>query len=100
MQKHCFYCFPVPKPTHGQRINLSGSMEQRSKAEVEMASLQDHHDYLYKIILLGDSGVGKPHLLSIFTKKELDHKATIGIEFGTRSIQLDNKIVKAQVPTV
>ena len=32
-----------------------------------------------------------------FYKKELDYKATIGIESGTRSIQLDNKIVKAQV---
>ena len=43
--------------------------------------------------------MGKSCLLSRFTRNEFDaeSKSTIGVEFATRSIQLDNKIVKAQV---
>eukprot|EP00112_Aurelia_sp_Birch-Aquarium-sp1_P019889 Seg501.4 transcript_id=Seg501.4/GoldUCD/mRNA.D3Y31 product="Ras-related protein Rab-11B" protein_id=Seg501.4/GoldUCD/D3Y31 len=63
------------------------------------SSKQDQYDYLYKIVLIGDSGVGKSCLLSRFTRNEFDaeSKSTIGVEFATRSIQLDSKIVKAQV---
>lgn len=63
------------------------------------SSKQDEYDYLYKIVLTGDSGVGKSCLLSRFTRNEFDteSKSTIGVEFATRSIKLDNKIVKAQV---
>lgn len=59
----------------------------------------DHYDYLYKIVLIGDSGVGKSSLLSRFTRNEFDleSKSTIGVEFATRSIQVDGKIIKAQV---
>ncbi|EDO33074.1 predicted protein [Nematostella vectensis] len=59
----------------------------------------DHYDYLYKIVLIGDSGVGKSSLLSRFTRNEFDieSKSTIGVEFATRSIQVEGKIIKAQV---
>ncbi|KAJ7373105.1 hypothetical protein OS493_014253 [Desmophyllum pertusum] len=59
----------------------------------------DHYDYLYKIVLIGDSGVGKSSLLSCFTRNEFDleSKSTIGVEFATRSIQVDGKVIKAQV---
>lgn len=63
------------------------------------SSKQDQYDYLYKIVLTGDSGVGKSCLLSRFTRNEFDaeSKSTIGVEFATRSIKLDDKVVKAQV---
>ena len=59
----------------------------------------DHYDYLYKIVLIGDSGVGKSSLLSRFTRNEFDleSKSTIGVEFATRSIVVDGKVIKAQV---
>ena len=59
----------------------------------------DHYDFLYKIVLIGDSGVGKSSLLSRFTRNEFDieSKSTIGVEFATRSIQVDGKTIKAQV---
>lgn len=46
------------------------------------------HDYLFKIVLVGDSGVGKSNLLSRFTRNEFnpDSKTTIGVEFATRTI--------------
>ena len=59
----------------------------------------EDYDYLFKVVLIGDSGVGKSNLLSRFTRNEfsLESKSTIGVEFATRSIRVDDKIVKAQI---
>lgn len=59
----------------------------------------EEYDYLFKLVLIGDSGVGKSNLLSRFTKNEfnLESKSTIGVEFATRSLRIDNKVVKAQI---
>ena len=59
----------------------------------------EDYDYLFKLVLIGDSGVGKSNLLSRFTRNEfnLESKSTIGVEFATRSIRVDDKIVKAQI---
>ena len=53
----------------------------------------------FAVVIIGDSGVGKSNLLSRFTRNEfhLDSKSTIGVEFATRSIQHDGKIIKAQI---
>ncbi|KAL1659757.1 ras family-domain-containing protein [Schizophyllum commune] len=58
-----------------------------------------NYDYLFKIVLIGDSGVGKSNLLSRFTRNEFsqDTKSTIGVEFATRSITVEGKILKAQI---
>ena len=63
------------------------------------ATPDDDYDYLFKVVIIGDSGVGKSNLLSRFTRNEfhLDSKSTIGVEFATRSIQHDGKIIKAQI---
>ena len=55
--------------------------------------------FLQPVVLIGDSGVGKSNLLSRFTRNEfnLDSKSTIGVEFATRSIQVDAKTIKAQI---
>eukprot|EP00211_Chloroparvula_japonica_P014949 CAMPEP_0119130898 /NCGR_PEP_ID=MMETSP1310-20130426/9027_1 /TAXON_ID=464262 /ORGANISM="Genus nov. species nov., Strain RCC2339" /LENGTH=231 /DNA_ID=CAMNT_0007121439 /DNA_START=14 /DNA_END=710 /DNA_ORIENTATION=- len=64
-----------------------------------MAKPDDDYDYLFKVVLIGDSGVGKSNLLSRFTRNEfcLESKSTIGVEFATRSIQVDGKTIKAQI---
>ncbi|KAJ9698529.1 hypothetical protein PVL29_007551 [Vitis rotundifolia] len=65
-----------------------------------MANRVDHeYDYLFKIVLIGDSGVGKSNILSRFTRNEfcLESKSTIGVEFATRTLQIDGKTVKAQI---
>ncbi|MCO5588908.1 hypothetical protein L7F22_042869 [Adiantum nelumboides] len=58
-----------------------------------------NYDYLFKVVLIGDSGTGKSNLLSRFTRNEfsLESKSTIGVEFATRSIAVDEKTVKAQI---
>uniref|UniRef100_A0A3Q4GBW6 RAB25, member RAS onco family n=1 Tax=Neolamprologus brichardi TaxID=32507 RepID=A0A3Q4GBW6_NEOBR len=45
------------------------------------------------------SGVGKSNLLSRFTKNEFNHdsRTTIGVEFSTRTVQLNNFTIKAQI---
>ena len=60
---------------------------------------EDNYDYIYKIVLVGDSGVGKTNLLLRYLKNKFDQnsKATVGVEFGSKNITIDNSIVKAQV---
>ncbi|KAF5184132.1 Ras-related protein rgp1 [Thalictrum thalictroides] len=56
-------------------------------------------DYVFKVVLIGDSAVGKSQLLARFARNEfsLDSKATIGVEFQTRTLVIDHKTVKAQI---
>eukprot|EP00163_Fabomonas_tropica_P002216 TRINITY_DN11665_c0_g1_i1.p1 TRINITY_DN11665_c0_g1~~TRINITY_DN11665_c0_g1_i1.p1 ORF type:complete len:225 (+),score=56.20 TRINITY_DN11665_c0_g1_i1:23-676(+) len=62
-------------------------------------SKDDEYDYLFKVVLIGDSGVGKSNLLSRFTRNEfnLESKSTIGVEFATRNTVCENKTIKAQI---
>lgn len=56
-------------------------------------------DYVFKVVLIGDSAVGKSQLLARFARNEfsLDSKATIGVEFQTKTLQIGNRTVKAQI---
>ena len=56
-------------------------------------------DLCFKIILIGDSGVGKTNILTRFTKNTFnnDNKSTIGVEFGTKIINIQDHIVKLQI---
>ncbi|WOK95277.1 ras-related protein RGP1 [Canna indica] len=56
-------------------------------------------DYVFKVVLIGDSAVGKSQLLARFSRNEfsIDSKATIGVEFQTRTITIDQKTIKAQI---
>jgi len=51
---------------------------------------EEEYDYLFKVVLIGDSGVGKSNLLSRFTRNEfcLESKSTIGVEFATRTLEV------------
>jgi len=61
--------------------------------------MTEKFDFLVKIILLGDSNVGKSNLLSRWTSDEfsLETKTTIGVEFAAKTIRVHNKQVQAQV---
>nr|GLL20894.1 Ras-related protein Rab-11A [Ipomoea trifida] len=65
--------------------------EAGDRKEEAMSYKVDHeYDYLFKIVLIGDSGVGKSNILSRFTRNEfcLESKSTIGVEFATRTLQV------------
>ncbi|OUC48276.1 Ras family protein [Trichinella nativa] len=78
---------------------LYNSCSREFTANHIMVTKDDEYDYLFKVVLIGDSGVGKSNLLSRFTRNEfnLESKTTIGVEFATRSIQVDGKTIKAQI---
>uniref|UniRef100_A0A0E0LFN0 Uncharacterized protein n=1 Tax=Oryza punctata TaxID=4537 RepID=A0A0E0LFN0_ORYPU len=59
----------------------------------------EEEDYVFKVVVIGDSAVGKTQLLGRFTKDEffIDSKSTIGIEFQTRTVEIAGKRVKAQI---
>ncbi|EFP08731.1 CRE-RAB-11.2 protein [Caenorhabditis remanei] len=59
----------------------------------------EEYDYLFKVVLIGDSGVGKSNLLSRFTRNQFDleTKSTIGVEFATRSMMIEGKKIKATI---
>lgn len=66
---------------------------------LRMNKQEKEHDHLYKIVLIGDSAVGKSNILSRFTKNEFnaESKTTIGVEFATKNVTMDSKKVKLQV---
>jgi len=55
--------------------------------------------YLFKYIIIGDSSVGKSCLLLQFADKRFkaDHDTTIGVEFGSKNIQIKDKTIKMQI---
>lgn len=63
------------------------------------AGADGEHDFLAKVVLIGDSGVGKSNLLNRFTKGEFnpESKSTIGVEFATRTVSVGDKTIKAQI---
>ncbi|RRT70789.1 hypothetical protein B296_00030267 [Ensete ventricosum] len=78
--------------------------EERRREMARRGGLEDEYDYLIKVVLIGDSGVGKSNLLSRFTRNHfsIDSKSTIGVEFATRTLQpnsrgVEGKTVKAQI---
>eukprot|EP01126_Amoeba_proteus_P027816 TRINITY_DN2753_c0_g1_i21.p1 TRINITY_DN2753_c0_g1~~TRINITY_DN2753_c0_g1_i21.p1 ORF type:complete len:223 (+),score=22.69 TRINITY_DN2753_c0_g1_i21:29-670(+) len=57
------------------------------------------HHYLFKFIIIGDTGVGKSCLLLQFTDNRFQtvHDLTIGVEFGAKTVTLDTKLIKLQI---
>lgn len=64
-----------------------------------MAKAAEQFDYVFKINLIGDSEVGKTNLLSQFTRGEFSasSRTTLGVEFATKSVEVKDKTVKAQI---
>ena len=60
---------------------------------------KEPYDLLFKLILIGDSSVGKSNILLKYLKGEFDKnsKATVGVEFGTKNIMINNKKIKIQI---
>ena len=56
-------------------------------------------EFMYKILLLGDSSVGKTCICTRYSDNTFqeDHLATIGLDFKVKSVNLDGKIVKVQI---
>ena len=57
------------------------------------------YDYIFKLVLVGDSGVGKSSLLLRFVDDTYDHQyiSTIGVDFKIKTIEVDGIIIKLQI---
>ena len=58
-----------------------------------------NQDHLFKLIIIGDTGVGKSCLMKRVMDNEFQeqHQVTIGVEFGSYGIKIDDKIIKLQI---
>ena len=61
--------------------------------------MANNFDYLFKYIIIGDSSVGKSNLLMKFIQNKFteEYLTTIGVEFGTKNIKINNKIYRIQI---
>ncbi|XP_056151359.1 ras-related protein Rab-14 isoform X2 [Lampris incognitus] len=64
-----------------------------------MTAAPYNYSYIFKYIIIGDMGVGKSCLLHQFTEKKFmaDCPHTIGVEFGTRIMEVHGQKVKLQI---
>jgi len=58
-----------------------------------------NYAYLFKLIVIGDTGVGKSCLLMRFSENKFQpvHDLTIGVEFGAKNVTIFNKVCKLQI---
>ncbi len=61
--------------------------------------LKEKFDYQFKIIIIGDTGVGKSCLLNRYLENKFNAstKHTVGVEFGMRYIDVNQKRIKLQI---
>jgi len=57
------------------------------------------YDYLFKILLIGDSGVGKSSILNRYVDNTYleNNMSTIGVDFKIKTINIDDKLIKLQL---
>lgn len=59
----------------------------------------DGYDHLFKLLLIGDAGVGKSSVLLRFTDDSFDEhlQSTIGVDFKVKMLNVQGKVIKATV---
>lgn len=67
-------------------------------SQTSSATSVEYH-YLYKLLLIGNSGVGKSCLLTRFADSTYEdiQTSTIGVDFKIRTIEIENKRIKLQI---
>ncbi len=62
-------------------------------------NFDDDYDMIFKVVLIGDSGVGKSNILSRYIRDEfsIETKSTVGVEFGSKKLKIKNTNIKCQI---
>jgi len=83
---------------NGSEENTQQLMEKLSTMPYEILESKSvqYQDFLFKLIIIGDSAVGKSCLLHRLTNNEFmtDHEVTVGVEFGTLLVKLEQQVFK------
>ena len=60
---------------------------------------KDAYDYMFKVVFVGDAGVGKTQIVKKFVNNSFDndYTITIGVDFATKEVEIDNKKIKLQL---
>ena len=77
-------------------------MSKKEESEItieELDSQEEKEDYKIKIVVIGDSGVGKTNLIKRFISGTFDEntKATVGVEFISKSYKINKHIFKIEL---
>ena len=75
------------------------SKEEKSSNSKESEKKRKKFYRTFKIVLLGDSGVGKSSILLRFTDGKFNENfhSIIGVDFRFKNITVDNKLIKLQI---
>lgn len=67
--------------------------------EVIVDKTKTYHDTLFKIIIIGDTGIGKSCILKRLVNNEFkeEHDVTVGVEFGSYLIKIEDHLLKLQI---
>lgn len=57
------------------------------------------YDYLFKLVIVGNSGVGKSSILLRFSDDQFNESylTTIGVDFRFKTLKIDGKTIKLQI---
>ena len=64
-----------------------------------MSQNEEEFNMIFKVVLIGDSGVGKTNIMSRYIKDEfsIETKTTVGVEFGAKKLEINGNAIKAQI---
>merc|ERR1711935_753877 len=82
----------------GERMQTHFSVGEHDYQTISVATMASRRGFL-KVIILGDSGVGKTSLMNQYVNKKFSnqYKATIGADFLTKEVQVDDRLVTMQI---
>ncbi len=85
--------------THGLFFEAFSSLLFLVVAETKIVMAKKSYDLLFKLLLIGDSGVGKTCILFRFSDDAFNNTfiSTIGIDFKIKTIELRGKKIKLQI---
>merc|ERR1711892_151881 len=77
----------------------TGLVKRRRWLPRAQQKMNPEYDYLFKLLLIGDTGVGKSCLLLRFADDTFtrNYISTIGVDFKIRTIELEGKTIKLQI---
>ncbi|XP_032347755.1 ras-related protein Rab-4A isoform X2 [Camelus ferus] len=104
---------PCPSPfrTEARRTTLASPAASPATAaagaparggaapKMSQTAMSETYDFLFKFLVIGNAGTGKSCLLHQFIEKKFkdDSNHTIGVEFGSKIINVGGKYVKLQI---